>query len=486
MFDALQNVQFLERMKSDPRFKYDPKTKTGGATTNYEIAKQLGWEKSELPQFKEWFMSPEYRRVFDQFAQPGVKGLNWIRNLSQAVTKTMFWLPTAHLDNVFQHWIIARGSGWLSTSGYARLAKTLPEAIKSVMAQDKIQSDMRGVNSDRAAGTVYGGVLAGDFHKTIAEASMMDMYKNPSKWDPVTKALGIDLPTFARKVYGVSKAVMWSGNDMMLTQLYLENKMKGMSHAKAIVNAETHFPNYRLPSTIMGSENLRRGLEDPVALSFGRYHYGMVNSYAHIAKELAYGDKNTKVEAMAKIAVLGAMGFVAYPIMNSMVKSVTGNPGAEMQPRGPFAIPAHIIKALQGKEDAAAALRSTLTVSPLLSTALETLHNTDWRGKPIVEPGEMAKAGHGNVKSIGRAILQQGEHAMRGLVSPVNTAELMAARPESAVGSLAAQLADIKNPTPAANRFAAKQPSINQKNAQARFKKPPGMLESVYNKLVGQ
>lgn len=495
LFDALQNVQFLEGMKSDPRFVYDPKTGLGGATTDADIGREMGWSKSKLPQFKEWFMDPAYRQVFDDYAKPGLGGgatVDWIRNLGQAALKTMFWLPTAHLNNVFQHWIVGRGSNWFTIQGYRNLAQTLPQAIKSVMTQDATQSALRGIGEDRAAGTVYGGVMTKDFTQRIAELGMMDMQKNPSAWDPIIRPLGIPLPEFAKVVYRASSKIMWAGNDMMLTQLYLENKMNGMSHNKAIVEAERHFPNYRLPATIMGSRAMQEVFAEPLLMSFGRYHFGMMNSYGNIAKDLVAGNRADRTEAMAKIVLLGIMGFVAYPVLDQMAQYVTGNKQAYAQPRGPMAIPMHIKRALQGKEDIGSIIGAVASTPPLMSTLNEVRSNTDWRGKKIVPPSTLQEIAAPNktlaqrAKGVGAAIVQEGEHAARGLINPIQTAEEVASNPRGAATTLAARLAEIKNPSPAATKFLNRLPATLQKERRERFKKPPGMAEKYYNQLVGQ
>ena len=401
----------------------------------------------------------------------------------------MFWLPTAHLDNVFQHWIVARGSNWMTLQGMRNLGKTLPEAIKSVMTQDATQSAMRGIGEDRSAGTVYGGVITKDFTQRIAEASMLDMQKNPTMWDPLTKALGIDLPGFARAIYRTSSKIMWAGNDMMLTQLYLENKLNGMSHDQAIVHAERHFPNYRLPATILGSRMLQEVMAEPVLTAFGRYHYGMMNSYANIAKDLI-GSKADRADAMAKIALLGVLGFVYYPLMNKMAQYVTGNKQAYLQPRGPMAIPVQVQRALEGKGDLGTVLGTVAATPPLMSTAWETLKNTNWQGKKIVPPSTMAQMGPGKtwtqrLKGAGLAITQEAEHAATGLFQPLETAQEIYRTPRSVAGNLAARLADVKNPTPGASKYLNQLPANLQKERKARFKKPLGMGEDIYNRLVG-
>ena len=283
---------------------------------------------------------------------------------------------------------------------------------------------------------------------------------------------------------------MWSGNDMMLTQLYLENKLNGMGHDKAIVEAERHFPNYRLPTTVMGSRILQEAMAEPIITAFGRYRYGMMNSYANIAKDLVNGGTAERTEAMAKIALLGIMGFVAYPLLNKMAQYVTGNKQAYMQPRGPMTIPVHVQRVLQGKEDLGSLLGTLASTPPLINTLNEIRTNTNWQGKKIVPPSTTAEMGPGKtwtqrLKGAGLAAVQEAEHAATGLIQPLETAQEIYRNPRSAVGNLAGRFADIKNPTPGASKYLNQLPANLQAERKARFKKPLGMAEDTYNRLIG-
>jgi hypothetical protein len=66
--------------------------------------------------------------------------------------------------------------------------------------------------------------------------------------------------------------------------------------------AEKHIPNYRIPTEIMGSRTASRFAQEPAAINFARYHYGMWKSFMHIATDLVKGNAHEKKEALGNVA----------------------------------------------------------------------------------------------------------------------------------------------------------------------------------------
>lgn len=484
--DVLRHQQFLESLKADL-------DKRKWMTKNAAEGRANGWQKTVFPQMDEYYMPNQLRYVMDDFAKSGLheSALDWPRELSQKVTKLLFWNPVPHLGNVGVHWAVARGFDWLPGNGnYKRLAETGAQAIKSVMNQDHIQTEMRSIGS----GTVYGGVITSNFLHELGHAYGMTIKSNPHKWDPIARTLGMSTPDLARAVYRASSKIMWAGNDMMLTQKYLENKAKGMTPQQARTDAERDIPNYRIPATVItsgaGGRFMAKALGDPLISAFGRYHFGVFNSYANIIKDAAQGSPEQRKEAIGKMMVMAAIAYGVYPLLDSMAKVVTGNKDASMQRRGPISIPHHLGRALQGIEDPMQAARGTFTIAPMAATAMETLANRDWAGRPIMMPGDVSQATKaptmgGKVRAAGRAAVQQGEHLARGLVSPYGTlAQAMDAK-RNPFGTVRDQLMDIRNPSQAAANYERTAPqknlaaSINRQNG-----KGGGPAERLYNRLT--
>lgn len=494
--EMARNLQELARIASTKEFQ-------DRTTRNADAARDKGYIETRHPNFKGTYMDPRLAHLLDDYAKPGFNSPQALRDLNQGVTKLLFWMPTAHIANVGTHWFVGRGFDWATLPGWHRLAMTAPRAIRSVLNQDITQQRLMA----NGVGTIYPSVHTRNFIDQVAKSVGEEMEREPSKWGPVADAFGVPLGKLSKAIYDNSSKVMWAANDMFLTQRIMELEAKGLSTDQAIKQAERDIPNYRVPPQLFtGAKSgkaatwgriMSQVFSDPMVSSFGRYHVGIWNSYANIfkdafSKESSLGDR---VDAAGKMMAMGVLAFAVYPMLDKFAQVVTGNEDAEQQRRGPVAIPTHIAKALQGKEDVLAAGRATLTVPPFWSTVFETLANKDWRGKPIVEPGDVAAGAHGSVYRGGKAVVQEAEHAARGLISPLgtfSTAEKKADEP-GAVGVAKAagravrdQALDQKNPSDASRKFMRKQDVINDKNARLRERKGGyGPLEEGYSKIFG-
>ncbi len=472
-----RNIIELARLSSTPEFN-----KLSTRSNNY--AKEMGWEESKMPNFKGTYMAPELREVFDDYAGPKGNAFDTLRNLNQAVTKLLFWTPTAHIANVGAHWFVGRGFDNLRPSGF----KTSLRAMQSVMKQDHIQKEMM----ENGAGLIYPNVQTRNFIEQVAKGVGESMSKDPkSGWREIARKAGVPFEALHDAVYNkFSSKVMWAANDMFLTQRYLELKAKGMDPKEAIAKAERDIPNYRVPTRLGGGGAKGRALsliaQDNTIFAFSRYHVGMMNAYSDMTRGI-FGKNSTvgdRVEALGKLLALGTLA-AAYPIVDYLAKATTGNPDATQNRRGPLSIPYHLNEALHGREDLASAARSTMTIQPFISTLMETYFNKDFRGKSIVEPGDVAAATKGDLRSAGKVGIQFGEHAARGLVSPVGTLENTIKKKNNPGEGIRDQLLDQKNPSDAARAFARKQATINYKNANIRQRKGgSGVLEDLYNKAT--
>ncbi|MHC2464512.1 hypothetical protein ACVIHD_003524 [Bradyrhizobium embrapense] len=180
--EIARHLQFLQDLKSNPEFLKHAKKPGEKAPDNYV--------ETRLQNFKGWKMDPQLAYVMDDFARPGINepAINRLRKLSQAVTKTIFWMPTAHIRNVGEHWFVERGFRWLpGTGGYKSLALDGLKAIKSVVTQGELQKQLR----ESGAGTIYGGVISRHALDNLARGFGEAVEKNPSKWDPIARQFGV-------------------------------------------------------------------------------------------------------------------------------------------------------------------------------------------------------------------------------------------------------------------------------------------------------
>lgn len=487
---ALRHAQFLEGLKSDPEFKQ-------WATTDEKVARQNGWAQTKMRQFQGWYMDPHLQEVFDDYAKPGLDAgaaVQGIRELSQRVTSTLFWQPIPHMANVFWHWWVGRGWDWINPAEYGHLAPELSQAFFSVMRQDNLQRDI----ANAGAGLIARGVFADprNFTRNMGEAFGLDIKRNPSKWDPVAKTLGVDPRDLVHMIYRGSQKVMWNFNDVLLTHQILVNERNGMARPEAIQAAERHIPNYRTPARVLSSGDggrfISQVIQDPLFVAFGRYHYGVYNSLAHIAKGLATGTGGERREALGHVFALGLFAFIMKPLLDKAAQFVTGNPNAETQPRGPMAPINAARLALQG-ENINRVTRGTMTLPPLLSTALELRNNQDFAGRNIVEPGRMQQIiphSMGDVpnslRQAGGAAVEAGEHVAKGLVSPIGQAATIYNKGQNPLAGVRDLALDIKNPSQRSVAYELKAPMNNLKSLRTREKNPRGPLEAGYDAITGR
>jgi hypothetical protein len=509
----LSHLQYLESLKPDLLSR---KLGTQDAAQAQAWAKKdEPWQKTVMPQMRDWYMNPRVREVFDDFAAPGFTSnaaWNAIRNLSEKVTKMLFLLPTFHIANVGAHWFVARGSLWIKPKAYKDLYETSLFSIRSVLSQDTaiVKSPlgtMMGLNSpayrrfqditrEHGGGTQTGGVLNQNRLHNIAKAAGVAITSQPSKWDPIARVFGPEWNSadLGRAIYRASSKIMWMANDMFYTQLVAERMKGGSTMKEAITDVEKHFPNYRVPSRVISGENWGRitanALRDNTLFAFGPYHYGVFNSYAHIVKDSVQGTGEERKDAIGKMMALGILAFAVYPLWDKAAQALTGNNHSEARRRGPLALPNHVARAMEGKEDLLnVGPSSALTLSPLVGGAYDLYKNRDFAGRPFVQPGDMARMAKGpnRLQAAGRVATQGAAAGAKTFIAPYAMASkaLESRSPGGALGSVRDQALDFRNPSPAAIAYEAHSPVKEAQDAAARARKGNrGWEENVYNKLT--
>ena len=319
-----------------------------------------------------------------------------LTNLTNIIVKNMMINPIAHMLNEAFHLYNARGlSGWVTPGGIARFQKTGKDAINDVInLTDFYEETIRLGGSLLAPGTRASAFQEALFGKGLNEFSKTGEFKE------LANDMGVSLKQLYNNISKQSNRAMWITRDIMYMQ-YLREIMatKGVSHAEAIVYAEKHMPNYRLPSIVgekVVGENLGRGLsyvmQNPNISVFSRYHYGMVKSLVNMVREVgaikkgAEGVKEFK-QGMDSAAAVAVALAVVYPLMDMMAKSITDNDKAKYRRAGPY----HLIHAMEdvvaGAKSPAAAMNSVFTFNPALSGLVQLGMNTNWySGQAIYNP----------------------------------------------------------------------------------------------------
>jgi hypothetical protein len=498
----MRHLTELQRITDTPQFKKL-------STRNRSKAEERGWEESTLPNMKGTYLHPELKAVFDDFAG---HPQGTYRKLNSAITKMLFWMPVAHINNVWAHHFVGRGWDNFSVpKNYRMVVEDAPRAIISVVNQDAFQMQLRS----QGAGTIYGSVVTRRLMEQFAKKLQIEMETEPSKWGPMADKLGVPLKALGRAVYDTSAKVMWSANDVFIVQRVMELMRKDgfkvfdgsvktpeylASMRKAITEAERDIPNYRIPHVIGSNSDKGRMfakfMGDPALTAFGRYHYGMYNSYANIIKDAVskHSQLGDRVDAAGKLLSMGVLALAIYPVLDQLAKWVTDNEGGKAARRGPVTVPSHLKEAAEGKQDVSAFARGSVTIPPLISAAIGALSNKDFRGKAIVEPGDVRNAFHGSGPAAARAVTQPIEYAARSLISPVNTFASAIQKgkqddthPAVAVGKAVRDAAlDFKDPSKKAQRYEKMVPIKTNRDALSRFKQGgSGPIEGLVNKATG-
>lgn len=419
-----------------------------------------------MPQFKGAFADPRVGHILNDFHGEIARGGDLsqaISKVNRALTGAIFFTPIPHMWNVGNHWAIARGFDWLRPGGYKSLMLDGGRAVRAVITQnDDYQRMLR-----EGSGLMFGGVANKDFHAAMIKKLGGEIEADPKSWAPVAKMFGFANPVnLAKQVYKLSSKSLWSVSDMFMLQRQFELMRKGMPVRQAIAEAEKDIPNYRMPSHIGGDKPINRALaevlKNPNLFMFGRYRYGQFKAYAHLAKDLVGKDvpPGARKEASGRLFVMAAMAMGGYPILDAVLKAVTGNKDAEVHRGGGMSIPQAVYETMSGKKTVGQGMSSVAQLGPVADITSELLNWRDGLGRNIIEPKSTLK---------GKAV-QAAEYA-GSKVAPINTA-MQATKPDGAAQA-AGNMAALSIPPPkrAANR--AKSSFYDQRRAARREARDP-------------
>jgi hypothetical protein len=465
MRQAVDAARFLKELKESAMWK------ERATTTPTDLQRKAGWEESNIPQLKGWHMTPEWKATFDDFYKPGFGGgaFDWLRNVNNFAVGSMFWSPIPHSVNAIVHWGIARGWDWFKPEMYAPMYHTLSAAYRSVMSQDALQRELLRDGTS----LIYAGMRNDHFENNIAKALQLSV-KNDPGWDPMRKAFGISPVDAVKAVYAKSKNILWATNDILMTSRILELRdHHNKSLQEAIQEARVHMPDYRIPIEIFGSRAIAQAIADNRLVLFGRYHYGMLNSLGHIARDTLSPNatKEERMAAFGNVAAMAAIGVIGMG-MTKLLQFATDNEHAEVRPRGPYPVLRAGLEFAQGKTGYERLWNSVVSWQPTLSMVRELTANQDYFGKPIVEPGT---APLGVTKKI-------AHHIAHGLVSPYATvSDAARARPSPAgvVGGAAQMGLGVK--VPSGKKIAGEQAAQARQRSDVlkRERRPRGLIEQI-------
>lgn len=291
-----------------------------------------GWREPRMPLFRGWAVDGHLADLIDDYYGQRGPIEEKLAKINQAVVGTLFWQPVTHGLNVAAHWTVGRGWDWLNVPQWAGYARDMASAVKDVTQQGPITQALLKEGSAQ----MLPRVLNREFYSNVLKALGEDLKSN-KKYDSMWKTLGVKPIEFYKSWMKKSNEALWYLNDVFMTHRVLELKRKGMSTSQAIKEAEKHIPNYRLPPRVMNSRMISRYLGSGAASEFGRFHYNVWNSYAHMARDLVKGTGKERVDALGHVMALGVLGMLVWPAVSAGIAKLTGNPRDRASPRGPLA-----------------------------------------------------------------------------------------------------------------------------------------------------
>ncbi len=411
---------FLEHLKTDESF-------LKVAAPQEQAWLHPTWVKTEVPQFMGWVMEPRAAAAFNA-AMPAtrdahdiIKALRWI---SQASVSTGFINPLIHTPNVGTNWAIDRGVfRWINPASYVRLVKS---GVKAWNAAAHINDDYLDVM--RAGGAVMQeNGAAAKVRDAILDMARRELQQNPQIVDGLAAHLGRTAHDIAHSPWWLSHRITWLSNDLAYMQRVFERELEGMPRQEAIRQTDRFIPNYRLPGTILGSQDLSRVFRDRGAVIFAPYHYSVLKSWGQMAKGLlGRVPLSERLEAADKLAMAGILLFVVAPAMDHVFQEITGNPRARARRPGLLAPVYDALRVSEGTLAPDYAIESVVSPSPLVGSALDVAERrAEWTSPVQSLPekgGALLKiAAEGLAPLSIRSMIQSGTSLPQTLLAPVVT-----------------------------------------------------------------
>lgn len=494
---ALENLKLVDQILHSPEFQQNIKS---SAMMTPEEARAGGFEKTRLGPFKDKWMPKRWAHIMDDYMTNSI-ALDWTFGSNSAkiamqkadsftsfLTKgIVVWAPLVQVLNVGNKWVVGRGSDWVSPKGYKTFTKTFAEAVRSVRDQD-----YKGIQKEiiEAGGNpMMMHTLTHGLMQHIAKSAGVELPKKAIRaFDPIGRAFGVSTPEVINKFYDAFSAPVWYITDIMYTQRYLEERARGKSPREAVKSVDDFVDAYQTEPTALGVRPLKKALSTPAVSMFYPYHYGIMRSFATIARNLTRPDATLAERKMGagQVAAMIAIMAVITPALSSGYAALTGNPEAKFDERGMTRVAEIAGKVATGKKDPQELLNSVLlTKSVPLDTAGKLWENKDWRGKPIVETQNLTNPANA-IKFVGQAT----EFLAGQAIPPYKVASTAAKQPGATAGSVAKKFAEqmiiggVNTPSVAQTKYENNRAKRQAQADRQREKKPVGWIEQGFNKAA--
>lgn len=425
---------------------------------------------TRLPQFLGARMHPSVAHALDDFFGPGTdqNDVRALEAVNRFLTRSIFFNPVPHLQNVGTFWTIARGGEWLRPTGWKMLVRNGGRAIQDVANQGPITRALLR----RGAALQYPRIANQNFYKLMIERMSGEIDRDPQTWAGLAKNFGFKTPVdLVKQIYRTSSRAMWLGNDVFMVQHVLDLMDRGLPMDAAIQQAERYIPNYRIPSELWygpGGRAASQLIQSPNSIMFGRYKYDQIKMIANLASDLKKGG-NTSGQALTKAIVLVGLATAAYPAGDYVVSRMLNTPDARLKRSGPLSPVDALYQESQGDKDWLSALSTIVSPAPATEAFTEFVSGRDEFGRPISEPGST---------ELGKWT-QRGEWAT-GKIAPVGEAISMT-KPGGAARVAGRQIG-LEIPSPG-SRAAKSARVVRAQRREGRRRERNDAIENALRKL---
>lgn len=428
--NVLQNLEYLEALKHDPRFDRI----AAKANEAYHDPAYNGWRKVEgLPKsFDNTVFSPRIaERLEDIINKPSGSTWESVGKISRTITGSMFWNPLPHINNVLWHAVVEKGLlGTLNPLTMPTRMKNTAKAMKAVFTQNE---DYHKWLMESGSGMMSQNVFGARFTEQV-----MKKLGNDPRSAKLAESWGFGtFKNMADRIMNASRTSMWGVNDMILMKAYMDKEASGMTAAQAVASVNKHIPTYRVPPRVLVDNEFGRkmsqALQDPSFIAFGRYEYGRLASYGHMVTDLL-GKQSTmqdRAHALDQIAMLAFATFIMYPmVMDPMAKAITGNPNATAVRAGPSTIPFFLSQVYHNDAEMSQLPNRAFVVAPATKSAIEFAFNRDlFTGKREYD----------DPKSLAQSLVS---------IFPTGQDIVRIGQGKETVGQMASKAVSISSPTP--------------------------------------
>jgi|GEM_PF-6066386 broad specificity phosphatase PhoE len=309
---------FIDHFKESPEF-----SKIGVPKGDKTVPGD--WREVLPIQFKGYVFDPKTAANLDLLYRNGkADPLQSLTNINTFFRDTIVLGPgVKHWYNIADQWIKQGG-----------LVTRLTNPVRTTKAMMKAFHDVSTQSPDYFKALENG---AGLMYRETQDASNLLLkvaleQKNQTWFQKLSDKMGYANPeTLFEALRSTSHKSAFYVNDMLVMQAINEEVAKGKPWSEAVKEVHKYLPDYQIPAQVLGSENLAKVLRNPNLLTFGSYHYNIMDSYANMANDLGRAMSNSGMSAadrglaVDRVATAAFMHFAFYAGLTALYHAVGGD-----------------------------------------------------------------------------------------------------------------------------------------------------------------